>query len=80
MLSQKPILELRLVSVTTPDRSKITIEFKNYDKSELGLALFHKNRVITSRQQLPLESLIDGFKNRDNDAIEDVMRQFIKDI
>lgn len=80
ILSKKPVIELRLVSVTTPDRSKIMLEFKNYNKSELGLALFHGNRVITSRQQLPLETLIEGFKNRSSDAIEGVMRQFIKDI
>lgn len=80
LLSRKPLIELRLVGVTTPDQSKITIEFRQSNESELAIAAFHKNRIITSRQQLPMNQLIEGFKNKDSAAIDSIMNQFVRDL
>lgn len=80
LLSKKPLIELRLVGVTTPDQSKITIEFRQSDESELAIAAFHKNRIITSRQQLSMNQLIEGFKNKDIAAIDSIMNQFVRDL
>lgn len=80
LLSKKPLIELRLVGVTTPDQSKITIEFRQSDESELAIAAFHNNRIITSRQQLPMNQLIEGFRNRDNAVVNSIMNQFVRDL
>lgn len=85
ILSRKPLLEMKLHGITTADRKRIMFNLKidGDRRKELGIAVFHQNRMAkhgNNGGQLSLDRLIDGFRERDNVAIKDVMCQLISEI
>lgn len=82
-LSNKPIIELRLVGLTSPDKQRLEIDLKGYSRDQLGLAVLHNNQFKSrgfGNGQLSLDRLMDGFLNRDHNTIVEVMRQFVREI
>lgn len=78
--SEKPLIELRMVGVTSPDNERLELELEGYKKEQLGIAIFYKNRFTSlghGNGQLSLDVLMDGFRHRDHEKIKGVMRQFM---
>lgn len=83
ILARKPLLEMKLHGITTADRKRIMFNLKIDRKSELGIAVFYQNRMEKhgyNGGQLSLDRLIEGFRERNNDAIKEVMCQLISEI
>ena len=80
ILAVKPVIELRLTAVTSPDRSSIKIDLENIRTEELAIGVFYENRPRTfgfQGEQLSLDTMVSGFRERDPEKIKYVMRQLI---
>ncbi|AEA42426.1 SAVED domain-containing protein [Fluviicola taffensis] len=82
-LSEKPVIELRMVGITSPDKQRLELELTNYKKEDLAIAVFHENKFRSfpfNHGQLSLDQLMDGFKNHDHEKIIGVMRQLVHEL
>lgn len=80
ILSEKPLIELRLVGVTSPDNERLELDLEGFKNEQLGIAVFYKNRFYSfgfGNGQLSLDKLMVGFRERKHELIVEVMRQLV---
>ena len=82
-LSEKPIIELRMVGITSPDKKRLELELTSYKNEDLAIGVFHENKFRSfafNHGQLSLDRLMVGLKDHNHEQIKGVMRQLVHEL
>jgi hypothetical protein len=83
ILSVKPDLEIKGLRAQADSEGRYIVRLTGYRIHDLGIAAIVKNRMRRMGYEsggLPLDELIEGFKNRDGFKIKNVLRNFVAQI
>jgi hypothetical protein len=77
ILEDKPVIEMNGLK-TKESNNRFLYDLNNKNSSHLEIAVFKNNEVQRhgSASNLPIESLVEGFKKMNGELIKEVLRGF----